>query len=100
MDRVLIVLWVAAAFGCAGFAIIRRTWRKDSSRQAGSDGASPHGESRRSDDLDALDGDGGNGETVAVGEMAVAEIESPSNRRRAGPVRRAQIAQQLGRRLP
>ena len=62
MDRVLIGLWVAAAVGYVGFAIIQRIRKRDSSREAGSDGAaSPHGESRRCDDLDALDGDGGNG---------------------------------------
>lgn len=62
MDRVLIGLWVAAVVGYIGFAIIRRLRKKDSSREAGSDGAaSPHGESKKSDDLDALDGDGGNG---------------------------------------
>jgi NAD dependent epimerase/dehydratase family enzyme len=39
-------------------------------------------------------------EETVTAVMAVAEIESPSNLRRSGPVRRAQIAQQLGRRLP
>lgn len=62
MNRVLIILWVAAVFGYAGFAIIQRIRKRDSFRQVGSDGAaSPHGESRRCDDLAALDGDGGNG---------------------------------------
>lgn len=62
MDRVLIGLWVAAVVGYAGFAIIKRTWRRDSCRQAGSDGAaSPDGESKGCDDLGALDCGDGNG---------------------------------------